>query len=217
MPTPCAPEEVSAAVRLFDQRGDAVRFHHRGEHLAVVFEVDNAEHQARAALGVGPITNLRDVAALWELPYEWPVATSSIRAPVLNHLMTLDGAVSREARGEVARRVRQPGRVLLAAGALGKWTKTLSALGSFVTVAPRVVVGTDACFSEEHRLQAALWGLGLAVAGPVPRVIATPVAPIVEFGPHHWCLAEQLYQAWLSGSVISTPTPSVAVGESVGY
>jgi hypothetical protein len=91
-----------------------------------------------------------------------------------------------------------PLRIIGVAGGPAAWHTAASAVGRYVTVAPRVVILTAEDADDDLvRAEASMWGVGVIVDG---EMVAWPAAPELEHGLYQRWLAEESYEAWLRGS-----------------
>ena len=178
--------------------------------VGVFAVIDASEHEARHKAGIGPIANLRTLAALSELPHGIQVPLASLASEVLCRLPEMPAV--RLDSNVVQRRVRPPARLVGAVTGAAAWREAATALGAFVTTAPRVTfLGADEPLSTQIEAEALLWEIGLVRRGEMPEVLLLPGEPVVEHGPFQWWLAESAYAAWLaSQEATGRPRPPVA-------
>jgi hypothetical protein len=78
------------------------------------------------------------------------------------------------------------------------WRAAASAVGRYVTVAPRaVMLSGDDAEDDIVRSEARMWGIGLIIGD---HVVEQPAPAEVESGTYQRWLAEECYGAWLKGS-----------------
>jgi hypothetical protein len=158
----------------------------------------------------GPIVDLTALAALWELPHGIAVPLSALPGAARRKLGTLSPSAVRVADRSAERRVRPPARIAGVLAPAGTWRRSATALGAFVTVAPRVVVLSQTeAVNDRMSAEALVWEIGLVREGGCLEMLLEPGPASVEHGPFEWWLAERAYAAWMAG-VTGRPRPPVA-------
>ena len=210
MPSPPLTERARLVAAHLRWPGDPVAIPGLEGPVAAVVDIDENEHEARRGAGLSALLDLRSLAALWELPHRIPIADQVLSSTLTTRLGGVPpwAAVVRD--HTIERLVRPPVRISGVVANAATWRRSATALGAFVTVAPRValVAECDPVTVDVHA-EALVWEVGLFREGLGPELLVEPGPPQVEHGPFQWWLAERAYAAWL-GTATGQPRPPVA-------
>jgi hypothetical protein len=192
------PPRLLRSFRSFFGADRVVSIQVDGVTLAVDFHVDESEDRRRAEAGLSQAClDSRQLAALCELPSGVAIRHEALPGWCRSVLGSLpDALIDRQPDGWT-RRVNPPVQISAVGGAGRQWRAVASALGAFVTVAPRwAVIPAHRAADDLIKLEAAVWGVGLVRDTPRGFVRVSDAAPCVpEFGPHQWWLTERVYSA----------------------
>lgn len=195
--------------------GDPVPISNLEAPVVAMVVVDDDEHDARQGCAVEALCDLRALAALCELPYRMAVPKGALPVRLQSRLCALPRSVVACDGDSIERRVRMPMHISGVVAAAPTWQRSATALGAFVTVAPRVaVLGANDPLPLATHAEALVWEIGLFRDGPFPEVLLAPGSAAIEHGPFQWWLAERAYAAWVRGTTARPRPPLAASGET---
>ncbi|HJT96035.1 MAG TPA: hypothetical protein VJ777_29500 [Mycobacterium sp.] len=169
--------------------------------VTVFAVVDEDQYAYRLGNAVGALADMQLLDRLLDVPYVDVGDDSPAR--------DRDGAQLVRDRG---RSVRSPVRLTGAVVCGGSWDRAATALGAFVTIAPRVAVVSKV--SDRVRAEAGVYGIGLVLSDGA-RLVSEPLPAVAELGPFQWYVAELVYEQWLKQSPTRVPgqTPGTAADQ----
>ena len=191
----------------FGFAGNVVRLTLPEGSVSVAVHVDEGEHQRRYEAEVGPITDRRDIAALWDLPFGISVPATSVPAWSTPRLTALGAAVKSES-GSLTRMVQPPTRMSGALAVGRKFGSLLQRVGQLSAISPRGIVVQGAFDSDDAGLlDAALYRVGVmrnSAAGLETLSLPGPVRPYPS--RFLWWVSELAYAELISIGRLTSPT-----------
>jgi hypothetical protein len=175
----------SAVVRMF------------GAATGIAYLPDLAEIGRRSEVALGAITDRAVLDAMMGLPVGIPIAAGCVTQRERHQLARAPRGVVDYDGGHLVRRAVAPVAVVLAVVRARRWPQGLVAAGRFAPFCARAVVLPVAPVDlDQASVQAAFWGVGLAVAtGEAVRVLVEP-EPYVRHrhSAGQWRFAEEIHR-----------------------
>ena len=187
---------LAESAQAFGFAGDVVEISLPAGPVAVTVRLDEHEHERRARVGLGAITDREVVTALWELPHAMRVEQSAVPAwarPLLDRapaaaVVTDGGSLIRESRPPLT-----VSGVLAVGPSLERLVRRVGQLSAVASMA--VVVQRDVDPADPWMLNAAVYGVGVARSrnGRLAAV-SEPKHIIPTLGAYRWWICELAYK-----------------------
>jgi hypothetical protein len=179
-----------------------------GAATGIAYRPDLAEIARRSEMTLGAITDRAVLDAMMGLPVGIPIAAGCVPQREHRQLARAPrGAVDHDG-GHLVRRAVAPVAVSFAVVRARRWPQGLVAAGRFAPFCARAVVLPAAPVDlDQASVQAAFWGVGLAVAaGEAVRVLAEP-EPYVRHrhSAGQWRFAEEIHRQITEATAIARP------------
>jgi hypothetical protein len=165
----------------------------------LVLQLDEAEHLRRSAAGLAAVTDRSVLRLLCTLPWGYEVAWRDLPRADWARLRSLPSGVVAASRAGVTRLLMPP--LALACGVIvdDDWRRGLDHASVFAPFAPRILLmPITPPNTEELALEAALFGVGVAVAEDVSFLVDPADHPGRPLGPVAWRVRETAYEALLT-------------------